>query len=66
MALWWNQSKQETPKPRERPVVVADMEDTSADGTFDNSNITYNGSLVNFDYDSILRDKQGNIEKLYQ
>ena len=44
MALWWNRDKAETPQPRGRPIVVADIEDTSADGTFDNSNITYNGS----------------------
>ena len=34
--------------------------------SFSNSNITFNGNLVGYDYDSILRNKQDNIVKLYQ
>ena len=34
--------------------------------TFDNRNITFTGDLSNYDYDSILRDKQGNINSLYE
>lgn len=34
--------------------------------TFDNSNITYNGSLTGFDYTEILRDKQSHIVDLYK
>lgn len=34
--------------------------------SFTNSNITFRGTLTGFDYDSILRDKQNNIVKLYQ
>ena len=34
--------------------------------SFSNSNITYNGELVDFDYTAILKDKQNNIVKLYQ
>lgn len=33
---------------------------------FDNSNITYSSGLSSVDYDDILRDKQGNIDSLYQ
>lgn len=34
--------------------------------TFDNSNITFSGELSNYDYDSILRDKQNNINSLFE
>ena len=34
--------------------------------SFTNENITYNGELADFDYVSILRDKQSNITQLYQ
>lgn len=33
---------------------------------FENSNITYRSALADVDYDGILRDKQGNINTLYQ
>lgn len=34
--------------------------------SFNNSNITFSGELANYNYDSILRDKQRNIYSLYQ
>lgn len=34
--------------------------------TFNNANITFQGNLEGFNYTSILRDKQKNIEELYQ
>lgn len=34
--------------------------------SFTNGNITFNGELSDFDYTSILRDKQTNIQRLYQ
>lgn len=34
--------------------------------TFNDSNITFSGSISGFDYDSILRDKQKNIYELYK
>ena len=34
--------------------------------TFNNNNITFTGNLVGFDYTSILRDKQKNINDLYK
>lgn len=34
--------------------------------TFSNDKITFNGSIVGYDYTSILRDKQANINRLYE
>jgi hypothetical protein len=34
--------------------------------TFNNNNITFTGNLIGFDYTSILRDKQKNINDLYK
>lgn len=34
--------------------------------SFNNSNITFSGSLAGYDYDDILRDKQNNIVNLYK
>lgn len=34
--------------------------------TYDNRNITFTGDLKSYDYDSILRDKQANINSLYE
>lgn len=57
----------EAPKASPRIDVVGattNMED--AFQSYTNSNITYSGELTGYDYDSILRDKQGNIISLYQ
>lgn len=34
--------------------------------TYNDRAITYTGDLASYDYDSILRDKQGNINSLFQ
>ena len=34
--------------------------------TYDNRNFTFTGDLASYDYDSILRDKQNNINSLYE
>lgn len=34
--------------------------------TFNDKNITFAGSLSDYDYDTILRDKQNNIGRLYE
>lgn len=34
--------------------------------TYDNRNITFTGDLADYDYDAILRDKQGNINSLFE
>ena len=50
-----------------RPIVGAQFtEGEEVIQTFTNSNITFNGSLVGYDYVNILRDKQGNINKFYE
>lgn len=56
-----------TPKTPANMVVGAsgDVDITSVQ-TFNNTNITYQGNLQGFNYDSILRDKQGKIAELYK
>lgn len=49
------------------PVAANALEDKSdISHTYDNSNITFSGELANYDYESILRDKQHNIVRLYE
>lgn len=43
-----------------------DLQDATSLKAFDNSVITYSSELSSVDYDSILRDKQGNINTLYE
>lgn len=51
-------------KPR---VAVGATDDGDSHITsYDNSNITFQGELAGFDYDKILRDKQGNIVDIYK
>lgn len=52
----------ETPKK----VFVGAEDQGEALRAFDNSNITYSSELASVDYDSLLRDKQSNINTLYQ
>lgn len=40
--------------------------DTSSTMTYNDKAITYSGDIASYDYDSILRDKQGNINRLYE
>lgn len=56
-----------TPEESNTKVVVGakDMNDSSL-RAFDNSNVTYSGDPGSVDYQAILRDKQGNIDTLYQ
>jgi len=54
-------------KRKEKTIVGARDDDDRTDySSFSNSNITFNGNLVGYDYDKILRDKQGNIVNLYK
>ena len=56
------------------PVVVGQLpdiaiganDDNTPSLTFTDKNITFTGDLSGFNYDAILRDKQGNIVTLYQ
>ena len=40
--------------------------DTDTTATYDNRNITFTGDLSSYDYDAILRNKQANINSLYE
>ena len=54
-------------KERRREVVGATKEDNpEVFQSYTNSNITFNGNLSGYDYNSILRDKQTNIVSFYQ
>lgn len=55
-------------QPQTRPIVVgAGKEaDTETIQSFSNSNFTFSGELSSYDYVSILRNKQGNIQSFYQ
>jgi len=57
----------EQPRPKHPVVVGAGKEnDTETIQSFNNSNFTYSGELADFDYVSILRNKQENIQRIYQ
>lgn len=49
------------------PVTATALEDHSdTSHTYDDRNITFTGELADYDYDTILRDKQHNIVQLFQ
>lgn len=55
-------------QPDKRTTVVgasSDQDEKHYQG-FSNHNITYSGDIAGYDYTTILRDKQGNIQSLYQ
>ena len=55
-------------QPQKREVVVGagKEHDTETIQSFNNANFTFSGELADFDYVSILRNKQDNIQRLYQ
>lgn len=54
-----------TDKPNASTFAVAEtLNDVS--GTFNERPITFNGSLVNYDYEALLRQKQQNINRFYE
>lgn len=53
-----------TPEPRTIHVGADNRKEPLT--TFDNKNITFTGDLTTYDYDSILRNKQNNINQLYE
>ena len=55
-----------TAPPEPLKTIVGANEDDNVEITFNNRNITFTGDLTNFDYSSILRDKQRHIVELYQ
>lgn len=54
--------------PDDTRSVTASALDSKGDTshTYDDKNITFSGELANYDYESILRDKQHNIVRLYE
>lgn len=52
--------------PRQNVVAGAMDSDSDYVHTYDNRNITFTGDLADYDYDAILRDKQTNINSLYE
>ena len=53
-------------QPQSKTVIGAANQVDSSLRAFDNSNVTYSSDLASADYDAILRDKQSNIDTLYQ
>ena len=57
----------EQPRKKQNIVVGAGKEgDLETIQSFNNSNFTFSGELADFDYVSILRNKQDNIQRIYQ
>lgn len=55
-------------QPKKKEVVVGANpdKDVTTIQSFNNSNFTFSGELADFDYVSILRNKQDNIQRIYQ
>lgn len=66
MAFWhgWFQGRRKPPEDETK--TSAKKKDEGAVATFNDKNITYSGNLIDYDYSSILRDKQRNIVRLYE
>ena len=56
----------EQPQTQRAVVGVDSSSDTTYIQSFDNSNFTFSGDLSGYDYISILKDKQNNIQNFYQ
>ena len=55
------------PATKEVKMIAVGAKDESASTmTYNDKSITYSGDLASYDYDSILRDKQRNINSLYE
>lgn len=63
---WRNRSEPTPDINYGRLVAAKTKKDADNVGTFDNSILTYTGDIEGFDYSSILKDKQGNIQSLFQ
>lgn len=68
MGLFDRFRKREVTTSSDPPRIVAAVLDNENEytNTFDNRNITFTGDLSTYDYDSILRDKQKNINSLFE
>lgn len=56
----------EQPQTRNTVVGADGINDSVLIQSFNNSNFTFSGELSNFDYVSLLRNKQNNIQQFYQ
>lgn len=56
----------EAAQPPRKIAVGAGRDESETIQSFSNSNFTFSGELSDYDYVSILRDKQSNIQSLYQ
>ena len=60
-----NVSPYEMKRPSASSIALAEsINDVT--GTFNDTNITYNGDISGFDYNKVLRDKQSNIYDIYK
>lgn len=66
MAFWDGWFEKRKRLPPEGVATSAKKSEGAAVATFNDRNITYSGDLANYDYGSILRDKQRNIVRLYE
>lgn len=67
--LFRRSNRQTASTQSQKPVIVWGSVDNTGDKeltAFENSNITYSSDLNSVDYDSLLRDKQRNINTFYQ
>ena len=56
----------QTPKSIDRNIIVGASGETEQIGAFDNSRFTYSGDVTSVDFNSILTNKQENINLIYQ
>lgn len=71
--MGWFDRKRKVPQPRDEPrperavdIAVGAKDDGKGTMTYNDKSITYTGDLASYDYDSILRDKQRNINSLFE
>ena len=60
------QAMQTATTPSREIAVGADNSKKEVTITFNDKNITYTGDLASYNYDTILRNKQENINRLYE
>lgn len=61
-----NATAYETKRPFGTSSIAVAESINDVSGTFNDTTITYNGDISGFDYDALLRDKQGNIMNAYK
>lgn len=71
--MGWFDRKRKVPQPRDEPrservvdIAVGAKDDGKGTMTYNDKSITYTGDLASYDYDNILRDKQRNINSLFE